>query len=229
MTALERLVPKICFINQGIDNIVQVSETLEARAYQLDYQKFCQDILWKNRDNPISQVWNRAHMRMLRLGSLVAVGANRDYPVVHPEVQVAHYEWARKVIEHGLTVVSQRFESGDVGHTALSFKQRQLVGQFLLEYTRSQWSQKMDSSYRITKEMHKSKGISKSYIQQRLINMSPFVQEPHDSLRALTNAIEHFISIEALSEWDVSTVEGNTRRRAKVYRIIDESKLGGSA
>jgi hypothetical protein len=225
LTALERLIPQICFINQSIDNIIQVTETVEAKAYQLDYQKVCQDIMWEDRKNPISQVWNRAHKRMLRLGTLVAVGANRDYPVVHPVVEVTHYKWARQIIEHGVSVVSQRFESGDVGNTTLGFKQRQLVGRILLEYADSKWNQKLLKSYRITEIMHQNGGIPYSYIQQRVKNMLPFAQEERNAIQALTNAIESFIKVEALSEWETVPVEGNTRRKAIVYRIIDKSKL----
>ncbi len=218
---LETLVPRVCAINQDEKSIKRVDETPAAKAFQLQYQKFCQDKQWEDRSRPELQIWNRAHIKVLRLGSLVAVG---KFPE-HPTVELSDYQWAQKVIEDGVNTVLRRFESGNVGNTTLGFKQRQLIGKILLDYADSKWNQKMENSYRITKDMHQNGGIPYSYIQQRVKNMLPFALENHNAIQALTNAIESFIKAEALSEWETTPVEGNTRRKAMVYRIIDKSKL----
>jgi hypothetical protein len=221
---LERLVCRACYINQDVSRVVRVDETPEAKTFQLDYQRICQKWEWEDRSKPELQIWNRAHLRMLRLGSLAAVGDSPDSD--RPMVEVEHYQWARKVIEHGVETVLRRFQSGDVGNTTLGFQQRKQLGEILREYAHSEWTQKLESSYRITQKMHKHKGVPRSYLQQRLINTSPFAKDPHDANLALTKAIEHFIQAEVLSEWQEELIEGNNpRRKAIVYRILDVAKL----
>lgn len=57
------------------------------------------------------QLWNRAHLKVLKLSALVAVGCNPHAPTVTPDAA----QWAIDFIKHEIEGVSRRFKDGDVG------------------------------------------------------------------------------------------------------------------
>lgn len=59
----------------------------------------------------IRQLWNRAHLKALRLASLIAVGVNPYQPTVTHE----HATWAVDMVKRDVATIQDRFMSGDVG------------------------------------------------------------------------------------------------------------------
>lgn len=57
------------------------------------------------------QLWNRAHLKALKLAALLAVGVNHHSPVISLE----QAQWAQQVVEADIMRVITRFENGDVG------------------------------------------------------------------------------------------------------------------
>jgi len=57
------------------------------------------------------QVWNRAHLKALKLAALVAVGVNPHQPVVTADMA----QWAIDFVTRDVKLVSARFKKGDVG------------------------------------------------------------------------------------------------------------------
>lgn len=59
----------------------------------------------------VQQMWNRAHIKALRLSALIAVGVNYLQPIITHDVAA----WAIDMIEKDVAVLLGRFKSGDVG------------------------------------------------------------------------------------------------------------------
>lgn len=59
----------------------------------------------------IRQLWNRAHLKALRLASLIAVGVNPYQPTVTHE----HATWAVDMVKRDVATLQDRFTAGDVG------------------------------------------------------------------------------------------------------------------
>lgn len=57
------------------------------------------------------QLWNRAHIKALRLSALIAVGINYTQPVVTHDIAT----WAIDMVEKDVAVLLKRFRSGDLG------------------------------------------------------------------------------------------------------------------
>jgi hypothetical protein len=62
-------------------------------------------------DEVIKQLWNRAHIKALKLAALVAVGCNIHQPIVTKEVA----EWAIKLVTVDIDNMTLHFTSGAVG------------------------------------------------------------------------------------------------------------------
>ena len=215
--SLERLIKQVIAINEDVKRISRVDETTAAKAFQLEYQKSCQDKQWKDRSKLANQIWSRAHIRLLRLGSLIAVGKSCDCPIV----ELADYQWAQTLIEHGIDAVIHRFDSGDVGHTTLGFKQRQAVENLLKAYVKRVWDRDFGDTYQITEIMHKLNIIPKRYIHNRLFNTSAFTKDTKATL-AFDYAVNSFVSSGALEAFNLKSIEPNSRG-AVVYKIIVEN------
>jgi hypothetical protein len=57
------------------------------------------------------QLWNRAHLKALKLSALLAVGVNPHKPVVTAE----QAQWAIRFVENDVGLVLTRFRAGDIG------------------------------------------------------------------------------------------------------------------
>lgn len=58
-----------------------------------------------------NQLWNRAHLKALKLAALVAVGINPNQPVVEQECA----KWACRIVERDIGKLLAKFKAGDIG------------------------------------------------------------------------------------------------------------------
>lgn len=65
----------------------------------------------RGQNETTQQMWNRAHIKALRLAALVAVGVNYVEPIVTHEIAA----WAIDMVEKDVAVLLERFRMGDIG------------------------------------------------------------------------------------------------------------------
>ncbi|XHR27982.1 MAG: hypothetical protein ACFUZC_18885 [Chthoniobacteraceae bacterium] len=58
-----------------------------------------------------AELWNRAHLKALKLAALVAVGCNMHAPNIIPDIA----EWACAFVRREIGGIMERFKSGDIG------------------------------------------------------------------------------------------------------------------
>ena len=172
---------------EQVQQCLRVPETSEANEYQLKYQKLCMDRVWANRTDITSKIWQRAHIRLLRMGALLAVGNNPDNPCV----TVQDYEWSKKLIDYGAIALKKRFESGMIGEGSAITEQRIDLKRFLVKYANEPWSDVLVKKYRVTFDMWQAKAIPFAAIYQRVACYTSFRKDPHPSL-ALNNVLREF-------------------------------------
>lgn len=76
-----------------------------------DYDRHCDDLINNGTDEVIRQLWNRAHLKVLKLCGLVAVGCHVHNPVVTAEIA----QWAIDTINFEVGSMVAQFTSGDIG------------------------------------------------------------------------------------------------------------------
>jgi hypothetical protein len=122
------------------------------------------------------QVWNRAHLKALKLSALLAVGCNPHQPVVTAEMA----QWAVDFVTRDVELVAARFKDGDVGQG--DSKQYHDLRRAVEGY--------FSHPAKIVKDrfadLHKAKIIPYAYLSQRTSNIASF---RHDRLGA-TNALK---------------------------------------
>jgi hypothetical protein len=188
-----------------------VPETPEAKEYQLAYQKKCDDAVWKDNLGTISELWNRAHVKLLKLGALLAVGNNSD----NPEIHLSDYQWAEQLIECGTKSITNRFITGEIGEENFPLAQRKAIQDLLKKYFNSEWKDSFAKSYNINFDMWKVRAIGYSYIQRKTVGLACFRKVPNPSF-ALKQIIQECIDIGMLERSAETFGKGGLIYRVKI-------------
>ncbi|CAK9250001.1 unnamed protein product [Sphagnum jensenii] len=141
-----------------------VHESPEANAYQKHYFQKIDDFCWYNRDHINAKIISRSHLKLLRLGALVAVGTN----MYDPRVELEHYLWAEQIIEHGNYNLLTRFNAGDVGSTSFWHEQVKHISKYIKDYATGKIPlSKMMVEANITPSMYALRLFSTRWLQQK--------------------------------------------------------------
>lgn len=195
-----------------INNVINIDETPEAHAEHMKFSEQCYEITLRNRESAEGKLYSRAHLRLLRLAGLIAVGINPDNPVLTIEC----VEWAKKFIVYGISCVVARFEAGRVGDVNYSVEQRVAVTKLLKRYLRNGYQEVYGKSFQIDEAMYNAKVITNKYIQANVINLSGFRRD-RNSTNALKQMMQEFIDNGILERIDMSRIKDSPRRGIAYY------------
>lgn len=167
-------------------------------------------------DESYRQMWNRAHLKVMRLAALLAVADNNLFPVVKKE----HTLWALALVRKDISRMSDRIQSGDVGSGDES--REKLLGKMILKYIQEGPGY---THIRKVDLLHQSGLIPRSWLQTLAANRSSFRAHKMGYNRALDLTIKSFIDSGYLVEADqrVLTSLGYT---GKAYRVMDLPNVG---
>jgi hypothetical protein len=202
----------------GTGMVKYIAQTPEAEAYNDILQKKYDDMIKNDNDNPLVQIWNRAHFRGLRIAGLLAVGESKD----NPTVTIEHLKWAENLITKSIDAVADKFESGKIGDINYQNDQRRLMANQLLKYSRLEFNEALEKSYGLTKEMIKARVITYRYLSGKLLSCSAFKNDKNANL-AFKTMLDTYIKMGHLEKVDLIKFKPDARG-GDAYRIKD---LGG--
>lgn len=156
-------------------------------------------------------LWNRAHLKALKLAGLIAVGQDPHQPVITMEAAV----WAVAFIEKEIEAVAGRFRTGDVG-TGDS-KQIAEVKRVIKEYLSGGY--KLISNRGIPKQMYEDGLVPLVYLSTRLINLSAFKADRRGGSAALKATLNSLVDSGVLVEIPSLTVRNRYKRGGVCYAI----------
>lgn len=169
--------------------VVNVAFTEEALKISKDYDKFCDRQINTTIKDVVKQLWNRAHMKVLKLSGVVAVGINMYDPVIEAD----HIRWAIDMVNNDIETLTAKFEEGKIGSNTIEIRQVDEITKIIREYIMQDWDfvlRYSDKSEK-AKKLHTEKIVTYSYISRRLISGAAF---KHDKLGA-TNAIKRCLQL----------------------------------
>lgn len=165
----------------GQNNPVDVTYEHEAGVWARDFDRHCTAKMNASTNEATRELWNRAHIKLLRLSALVAIGANPIQPVVNSH----DIAWAYKLIEKDIVAMTRRFEAGEVGTVDEADNLRQLKDMYkvLVEYVMKPHEEL--ASYGVKADAHKLRLISHSYVSRKLISMASFRKDKRGASAAI--------------------------------------------
>jgi hypothetical protein len=167
--------------------IINVQSTPEAAKMLSDFDKYSDNKINGSNKDVIRQLWNRAHIKVLKLSALIAVGEN----MIDPVISVSAMNWAAQVVQADIAALTQRFEDGEIGANSFELKQANEIIRIVKEYVEKDFS--YVSKYQAAANLHKDKIVSHTYLSLRLVKMAAFRNDRAGGLAALKRAINALV------------------------------------
>lgn len=166
-------------------NVDQSGEALSlTRAFNIKADKYI-----NSTDNDvIAELWNRAHMKVLKLAALIAVGV--DY--LNPIIQADHVLWATSIIENDIKALSTKFDLGEIGKQDDESKQLKDIVKHIKEYVTDPWD-RIKPYCPSFKELHQVKVIPYDYFSSRTSRLSSYRLDKGGATNALKRTIQILI------------------------------------
>lgn len=189
-----------------------IDQTPSANAVLRDFNKECDYNINTATNDAERQLWNRAHLKAIKLAGLVAVGINSRSPCVDEFAA----QWAIAYTRRGVELIQLRFFEGDVGQG--ENKQRVEIIRLIAEWF--SLDKKGMRGYKIdTDELQKNGIIPFSYISARADRLAIFTKDRLGQSRSLQNQLNILVESEILSSIDANTAATQFNRKQRLYRL----------
>ena len=164
-----------------------------------DFDRFCDAQINGATDaDPARHLWNRAHLKAVRLSALCAAASSPHNPLITRE----YAEWAINTVQKDVLTMVERFNSGDVGSG--SSKQLSDIRKALWAYHDMQVACPEDlvKGYRCPPKLVEAGIIPYSVLQRRTASLQAFAKHPMGAGAVLENALRLLIASGDIIELD---------------------------
>lgn len=165
--------------------IINVELDDEAKQFMRTYDKKTTDIINSVSHPAIDELWNRAHLKVLKLASIVAIGINPYNPLI----TINELKWSIPIVERDIKSLAHKFDTGEIGKNSEEIKQYDDIMRIVKEYVTKDYD--YVKKYRARPELHKDKVICSNYFSDKLKKMSSF----KNSKIGATNALKKMIQL----------------------------------
>jgi hypothetical protein len=155
-------------------------------------------------------MWNRAHIKALRIAALLAVADRHLFPVI----QSAHAEWAIMLVQRDIAAFAKHLEGGDVGDGD-DARERKLVA-IMREYL----TQPIPASYKLKDEMRQNSIVARNYLTLRTRQAAAFSNHKLGTGRALDDTLASMVASGYLMECERSKMVEAYNYHGRAYRIL---------
>lgn len=168
-------------------------------------------------------LWNRAHIKAMKLAALVAVG-NHPY---QPLIDTASAEWAIRIVEADANSLLSRFNEGVIGQNSNETKQTNELVRVIKEYVTRPWSDV--SKYGGSPMMHAEKQIPYVYLQRKLVTLAAFKAERASPSEVIRRTIQILIDRGDIRQVSKHETQANFGYSGNAYMISAPRAFGFTA
>lgn len=194
LTSLYNIVNDVSFASAK-NFVQQLGIEATASSAMTHFDKKCDKEINGTKNEAWRQMWNRAHLKSLRIAALLAVAdayangaCSEDGLPIKPILKYEHYDWAKNVVLADISLMSDKLTKGDVGtgDNPRELKIHALIKEFIL-------NPKQHPDEKIEK-MRASGVITRGYLARRVSRITSF--ERHRS--GTSNALD--ITLRAMAD-----------------------------
>lgn len=161
-------------------------------------------------DEVTKQLWNRAHIKALKLGALVAVGCNLHQPIVTKDIA----QWAVDLVTRDIEHLTTKFSSGEVGQGDHS--QEADIVKAIERYPSYSTEQKKQFKVPATL-LANTNVLPYSYLKRYLIKRSSFKNDRRGAVVALKIALDDMVKTGVLALIPPDQVKQQFQLESPVY------------
>jgi hypothetical protein len=151
--------------SSGLPTTVMPDE--DARLLFREFNLECDNNVNATNDEARRQMWNRAHLKVLKVAALLAVAEKPSEPWIDME----QAQWAIDLVRRDIGTMSRRLDSGDIGENDDSRRQK------VISCMRDWLTKTLSASYRGRKgwpEMQQNSIMPRAYLSIRLHTLPAF-------------------------------------------------------
>lgn len=161
----------------------------DADSLMRQFDKHC-DLNINSSDREVKRhLWNRAHIKALKLAALIAVGCNPYNPVVSPDVAT----WAINLVTADVKNMLARFEAGEIGIDNDENKQIAKVIAAVKDWIVEPWDKCAKYAGENAHKLHSAKVMPYSFIQRKLVSQAVFRKDRIGSTGAIKRALRTLV------------------------------------
>lgn len=161
-------------------------------------------------DNSRRQMWNRAHLKGLRIAALLAVADNW----VNPCITTQHAEWAIDLIQRDISVFTKRMEGGDIGDDDKAREAK------LLTIMKDYLFQPPPPGYKVPPALPQNGIVQRKYLQRRTSSLPAFKAHKLGATTALDQALQSLCRSGYIMKCDKVGMVKDYSEHGECYRIL---------
>lgn len=143
--------------------VIDVRYAPEAEAFLNRLEELARNKINSTSNDVYRQLWNRAHLKTLKVASILAVSDNTEYPTI----SLANAEWAASLVITDIVRTLKKFEMGAVGKNSEERDQQEHVRRIFAKFIRTDYHM-FNATHKklVTPEMKFNNVVPYSYIAQ---------------------------------------------------------------
>jgi hypothetical protein len=161
----KNLTSGIAMLQQGQYYDVKFAE--DALRILNDFNLHCDEQINKTDNESWRQMWNRAHLKTLKISAVLAVAENFAAPIV----KRCHTDWALDLVNRDIRIMSRKMNTGDIGSDDMA-RERKVLS-LMHEY----FQQPIAPGYKLPDTMRCQGVIPRNYLQIRISRVNSFVKD----------------------------------------------------
>lgn len=153
----------------------------------------------------VKQLWNRAHLKALKLAALIAAGCAPHAPVITQEIAL----WAIALVRRDIDSTERRFIAGEIGNG--EDRQEAEIRRLCKSFWKFESERKR--KYRLPEPLHNSGCVPFQYLNIYTRSLAPFREDRRGASEALRRALVSMEKQEILEQIpeELAKVSYNTR------------------
>lgn len=200
--------------------VINIECTPEADKVLRDFDKLADNKINNTHREVILQLWNRAHIKALKIAGLLACGQN----IFNPVIQLSDVRWAISLIEHDIKALSEKFDKGVIGKSSDENKQVDEMIRVFKEYVTYPWDKV--KKYSDNPILFNARIITNSYIMRRCAALSAFKNDRIGSTSSIKRTIQVLLDSDFIREVGRKDLIDKYKTTQKSYMITNMHLIG---
>lgn len=200
--------------------VINVTFTVEAEAMVDEIDRYS-DEQQNAHGEIIKRLWNRVHLKTMKLAALIAVGKadlSRGYVVADEE----DVRYAYGMVERDVLRTVRKFDMGEVGKNSEESKQVSDVLRVIKQFLSSPYEEVC--KYGAKRQMHGDHIVPYTYLQRRLVGAAAFRHDRVGATNAIRRTVQSLIDEGVLIEIGRGDLQKYSVR-GKAYGVGDATRF----
>lgn len=170
----------------------------------------CDGEINNTEDESWRQMWNRAHLKALKIAGLLGAADN----MVAPLVRLEHAKWALDCVERDIRIMSRKMTEGDVGDGDVVRERK------VLSILKKYMHEPIAKGYQLPDEMRTQGVVARKLLQIKLQRTNSFLKHPLGHTTALDRAVKNLMDNGHIAEVPKDKIPVHWGSVGRCYRIL---------